>query len=109
MATDITPIVKENINEEVIIKLSKYTYLEYQLRHKKISEEVIERYYNHFKDKFIKNQEDIFWGYVSAYQVLSEKFMEKYADKIKWRKISENQDLSKDFILKHSKSFFNII
>ncbi len=31
----VAPIVKENINEELIIKLSKYTYLEYQLRNKK--------------------------------------------------------------------------
>ncbi len=60
MTSGATPIVKENINEELIIKLSKYSYLEYQLRKKKISEEVIERYYNHFKDKFIKNREDIF-------------------------------------------------
>jgi hypothetical protein len=31
------PIVKENINEELIIILSKFSYLEYQLRNKKIA------------------------------------------------------------------------
>ncbi len=40
-----TPIVKENINEELIIKLSKRLNI-----NKKISEEDIEQYYNHFKD-----------------------------------------------------------
>jgi hypothetical protein len=91
-------IVKEKINEELIIKLSKYGYLQYQLTNKKISEDSIERYYNHFKDKFIKNQEDIFWGFVSSHQDLSEEFIDKYADKVKWKKISVNQKLSESFI-----------
>ncbi len=76
MTAEIT-IDKKNINEELIIKLSKYSYLEYQLRNKKISEESIERYYNHFKDKITKHQEDIFWGYVSTHQKLSEEFIKK--------------------------------
>ena len=41
------------------------------------------------------------WNLVSAYQILSEPFMEKYQDKINWFSISKYQVLSEPFIEKY--------
>jgi hypothetical protein len=39
--------------------------------------------------------------YISAYQKLSEPFIEKFQDKVCWKHISKYQKLSKPFIKKH--------
>lgn len=41
------------------------------------------------------------WEIVSYYQDLSEKFMEKFADKLNWNYISQKQHLSRNFMVKH--------
>lgn len=41
------------------------------------------------------------WEIVSYYQDLSEKFMEKFADKLNWNYISQKQHLSRKFMVKH--------
>ena len=41
------------------------------------------------------------WEIVSYYQNLSEKFMEKFADKLNWNYISQKQHLSRKFMVKH--------
>ena len=41
------------------------------------------------------------WNLVSAYQILSEPFMEKYQDKINWFSVSKYQVLSEPFIEKY--------
>lgn len=41
------------------------------------------------------------WEIVSYYQDLSEKFMEKFADKLNWNYISQKQHLSREFMIKH--------
>jgi hypothetical protein len=64
----------------------------------KILEEIkdIEKFF----DENIKNFE-VDWSYISIFQKLSEKFIEKYSDKINWHHISEFQKLSEKFIEKH--------
>ena len=42
------------------------------------------------------------WDNISAYQQLSESFIEKHADKVNWKYISEYQKLSESFIKKHA-------
>src|SRR5574343_779114 len=63
----------------------------------KIVEEIkdIEKFF----DENIKNFE-VDWSYISIFQKLSEKFIEKYSDKINWHHISEFQKLSEKFIEK---------
>lgn len=48
--------------------------------------------------KSISEFNEIDWGYISRYQVLSEDFMREYQYKINWRYISAYQMLSEDFI-----------
>jgi len=53
-------------------------------------------------EKFIEKYSDkVNWVLISKYQKLSEKFIEKYKDKVNWKYISEHQKLSKSFIEKH--------
>ena len=63
--------------------------------HQKLSEPFIEKLVeeNLFNDGA--------WNLVSAYQILSEPFMEKYQDKINWFSISKYQVLSEPFIEKY--------
>ena len=56
-------------------------------------EEVVEKYYYELSDKD--------WIYISKYQVLSEKFIEKYKDLVDWLYISRYQILSEEFIKKY--------
>lgn len=42
------------------------------------------------------------WWYMSVYQVLTESFIDKYKDKVKWDIISVMQVLSEEFIEKHN-------
>ena len=64
---------------------------------KKYSEKTLEKYIEYF------NYED--WFYISIYQILSEKFIEKHSDKVHWTNISWYQKLSEEFIEKHSDKF----
>ena len=41
------------------------------------------------------------WVYISIYQTLSEKFIEKLGDMVNWYYILQYQKLSKKFIQKH--------
>ncbi len=41
------------------------------------------------------------WGEISYFQKLSEKFIEKHKDKINWYWVSYYQTISEDFIEKH--------
>ena len=45
------------------------------------------------------------WYYISAYQKLSEKFIEKHKDLVNWYYISAYQKLSESFIAKHKDLF----
>ena len=50
-------------------------------------------------EKFIeKFQNRVDWKYISKYQKLSEKFIAKFQDKVDWKYISKYQKLSEKFI-----------
>ena len=50
------------------------------------------------------------WTNISEYQKLSEKFIEKYSDKLCWFRIAIFQELSEEFIIRHSdKLAINVI
>ena len=58
--------------------------------------------YQKLSEKFIEKHSDkIDWNYISKYQKLSEKFIEKHGDKVNWVYISISQKLSEEFIEKH--------
>jgi len=63
----------------------------------------IEYFINNWKN--IKEEDISFskkkWKDISAYQYLSEEFIEKYKDKVNWRYVSIHQSLSEEFIEKH--------
>ena len=53
-------------------------------------------------EEFIDKYKDkVKWHWISKCQKLSEKFIEKYNDKVDWNYISEYQKLSEEFIEKH--------
>jgi hypothetical protein len=53
-------------------------------------------------EKFIEKYSDkLNWYYISGFQNLSEEFMEKHSNKICWFSISLYQKLSEEFIKKH--------
>jgi hypothetical protein len=41
------------------------------------------------------------WNWISSRQIISQRFIEKYSDKIDWGWISERQNLSEEFMEKH--------
>ena len=56
-------------------------------------------------EKFFEENMDNFkvdLNYISMYQKLSEKFIEKHGDKLIWEYISKDQKLSEEFIEKHN-------
>ena len=58
--------------------------------------------YQKLSEKFIeKHYDKVNWYYISEYQKLSEEFIEKYKDKVYWRTIPIYQTLSEEFIGKH--------
>jgi len=59
--------------------------------------------YQKLSEKFIEKHSDkVNWNYISSYQNLSEKFIEKHSNKVDWTYISHHQKLSEKFIEKHS-------
>ena len=55
--------------------------------------------YKTLSEKFIDRYVDkLDWMKISKYQNLSEQFIEKHADKLNWNLISEYQNLSEEFI-----------
>jgi hypothetical protein len=59
--------------------------------------------YQKLSEKFIEKYENkVNWIYISTNQKLSEKFIEKYENKVNWINISINQKLSEKFIEKYS-------
>ena len=58
--------------------------------------------YQKLSEKFIEKHGDkLDWGYISTYQKLPESFIEKYNDKVDWDYISKYQTLSEEFIEKY--------
>lgn len=47
------------------------------------------------------------WSYISEYEVLTEKFMEKYIDKLDFAKVLKWQELSESFLEKHLLKYSN--
>jgi len=62
----------------------------------------VEKITNSFDEKTFVPDENTNWNYISKYQKLSEKFIEKHSDKVNWYDISKYQKLSEQFIEKHS-------
>ena len=63
-----------------------------------------------YKVKSFDELTELNWINISAYQKLSEKFIEKYENKVNWNYISFNQKLSEKFIKKFSnKVYWNYI
>ena len=64
----------------------------------KIIEEIkdIEKFFDENKDNF-----EVYWSYISEFQILSEEFIEKHSDKVNWEYISKYQKLSEEFIEKY--------
>ena len=64
----------------------------------KIVEEIkdIEKFFDENKDNF-----EVYWSYISEFQILSEEFIEKHSDKVNWEYISKYQKLSEEFIEKY--------
>ena len=60
-----------------------------------IHQKLSEEFIDKYKDK-------VKWHYISAYQTLSEEFIEKHYDKVNWNIISRYQTLSEDFIDKYN-------
>lgn len=59
--------------------------------------------FKQLSEKFIEKHADkIDWHYVSRYQQLSESFIERRANKVNWHLISRYQQLSEAFIEKHA-------
>lgn len=60
---------------------------------------------SHFQilsEEFIEEFADkLFWSYISTYQILSEPFIENFSDKVDWYRISCDQLLSEEFIRIH--------
>ena len=58
--------------------------------------------YQKLSEEFIENHsDDVRWELISKYQILSENFIEKYSDKLMWDNVSLCQNLSEFFIKKH--------
>jgi len=68
-------------------------------------------HYQKLSEKFIEKYENkVSWDLISKYQKLSEKFIEKYENKVNWNYISFNQKLSEKFIEKYeNKVNWNLI
>jgi len=57
--------------------------------------------YQKLSEKFIeKFQDKINWMWISIKQKLSEEFIEKYKDKVDWYEISRYQKLSEELVIK---------
>lgn len=61
----------------------------------------MEKYYEIPDGK--KDLSKLDWNYISAREILSEAFIEKYKDRVFWYKISEYQNISSKFALKFKK------
>lgn len=59
-------------------------------------------YINKTLGRVFKSNEEINWNALSAFQPLTEEFIEKFQDKVNWRCISSYQSLSEPFIEKHA-------
>ena len=60
-------------------------------------QELIKKLEKQYK-KPISEFNEIDWGFISAYQKLSENFIREFQDKVNWCYISAYQKLSEDFI-----------
>ena len=105
-------ILKLYSKNDIVHILDDLTY------YKKFSETFIETYYNYFKfesviygtqlvsEEFIEKHlinldNKSTWNNISSCQILSEKFIEKYQDKVDWYNITSCQILSEEFIEKY--------
>ena len=96
---DKAPTFQKKANEEVIeavLNSPKKNELNWHgaLCKIKFSEQFLEKHC----DDIVKANK---WEIVSYYQSLSEKFMEKFADKLNWNYISQKQVMSREFMIKH--------
>lgn len=91
----------------------------YQIfRYQKLSEEYIFAYKHKVKsehdfwytiscnanlteDFMDKHHDKLRWNYICSYFPFTEQMIEKYADKVHWKMIWENQNFTEDFIIKH--------
>lgn len=80
--------------------------ISYICRYSKLSESMIEwlcdnTSYTATSTKSYTNKVD--WDYISLFQDLSEEFIEKHSKEVNWRHILQKQNLSKSFKKKHQK------
>jgi hypothetical protein len=52
----------------------------------------------------MKYRDMVDWGTISAYQELSEEFIEKFKKNVIWYIISQHQKLSEEFLIRHINS-----
>jgi hypothetical protein len=86
------------------------------VRNYNLSEDIIEEYYDKIKlpdlcihqkltfnfiDRHIDEFDFTCWNAIATYQELTEKFIDKYKDKINWSSVCIHQTLSEDFIIQH--------
>ena len=111
---ELSQLLKFHLNEDFVSNL---------FVNEKLDEDILEKYVGYFDEfyrfekivcnevpedwwiEFIENEFGIeeLWYYISKFQDLSEKFIERHFDKIDWNCISEYQKLSEGFIDRHSK------
>lgn len=111
---------KDVLNDNIIMRFSKYINWIIRSSHYDFNEDML-RMYQHrgdwcrilkrkqFSEAFVRENVLNFnecWGVISKFQVLSEQFINDYADKLDWDFILSHQKVSDKFIADHEEYIY---